>query len=117
MKPFYTNLPGIGILLEPKRVPLMGITRPTHLLLSLRTPVMKKTALRVVQAMFIASLLHTAAHAVPGSAPTPQMRTYVSGLGTDNNPCTALLPCKSFQGALALTLAGGEIYVLNSADY
>jgi hypothetical protein len=78
---------------------------------------MKKTALRVVQAMFIASLLHTAAHAVPGSAPTPQMRTYVSGLGTDNNPCTALLPCKSFQGALALTLAGGEIYVLNSADY
>jgi hypothetical protein len=95
----------------------MGITRPGHLLLSRIAPVMKKTAPRVVQAMFIASLLHTAAHAVPGSAPTPQMRTYVSGLGTDNNPCTALLPCKSFQAALALTLAGGEIYVLNSADY
>jgi hypothetical protein len=79
--------------------------------------VMKKIVPSVVHAMLIASLLHTAAHAVPGSAPTPQMRTYVSGLGTDNNPCTALLPCKSFQAALALTLAGGEIYVLNSADY
>ena len=26
-------------------------------------------------------------------------------------------PCATFQAALALTLAGGEIFVLNSADY
>jgi len=52
------------------------------------------------------------------SAPhTPQMRTYVSGLGNDSNPCTASLPCKTFSAALALTIAGGEIFVLNSANY
>jgi len=52
------------------------------------------------------------------SAPaTPQMRSFVSGLGSDSNPCTASLPCKTFNAALALTTAGGEIYVLNSANY
>ena len=45
------------------------------------------------------------------------MRTYVSGLGSDSNPCTAASPCATFQAALAMTLAGGEIFVLNSADY
>jgi hypothetical protein len=45
------------------------------------------------------------------------MRTYVSGLGSDNNPCTASSPCSTFQAALALTLAGGAIYVLDSANY
>jgi hypothetical protein len=45
------------------------------------------------------------------------MRTHVSGLGTDGNPCTAQAPCRSFQAALAQTRAGGQIYVLNSADY
>jgi hypothetical protein len=45
------------------------------------------------------------------------MRTYVSGLGVDTNPCTAAAPCRTFQAALGKTLAGGEIYALNSADY
>src|SRR5262249_29986155 len=68
----------------------------------------------LMRAMSIAPLLFTAAHA---QAPTPQMRTYVSRTGSDNNPCTALSPCKTFQAALALTIAGGEIFVLNSANY
>jgi hypothetical protein len=45
------------------------------------------------------------------------MRTYVSGTGNDSSPCTASQPCATFQAALALTSAGGEIFVLNSADY
>jgi hypothetical protein len=45
------------------------------------------------------------------------MRTYVSGLGSDNYPCLASWPCQTFQAALALTIAGGEIYVLDSANY
>lgn len=49
--------------------------------------------------------------------PSPQMRTYVSGNGSDGNPCTDVSPCKSFGAALALTIAGGEIFVLDSADY
>jgi hypothetical protein len=66
-------------------------------------------------------VLHSAAHAASPSpqqsAPTPQMRTYVSGTGNDNNPCSATAPCRSFARALTLTQASGEIYVLNSADY
>jgi hypothetical protein len=50
-------------------------------------------------------------------SPTPQTRTYVSGTGNDSNACTVSSPCKSFSAALALTVAGGEIYVLNSANY
>ena len=50
-------------------------------------------------------------------APTPQMRTYVSGKGNDNNPCNVSQPCQTLKAALALTLAGGEIFVLDSANY
>jgi len=72
----------------------------------------KKIALPLMQAMIIGLLSVTASHAA-----SPQMRTYVSGTGSDNNPCSASSPCKTFQVALALTIAGGEIYVLNSASY
>src|SRR5215831_20491960 len=47
----------------------------------------------------------------------PQARTYVSAQGSDANPCLVSLPCRTFQAALALTTAGGEIFVLNSANY
>src|SRR5262249_5325507 len=82
---------------------------------------MTKILLPLVRVTIIASALPAVAqlaHAAPPSAPaTPQMRTYVSGLGSDTNPCTASLPCSSFRAALALTIAGGQIYVLNSANY
>src|SRR5262249_3260576 len=52
-----------------------------------------------------------------GAAGSGAMRTYVSGQGSDSNPCTAASPCATFTAALAMTLAGGEIFVLNSADY
>ena len=77
---------------------------------------MRKTATSLVCAIVAGPLLHVAAQAAPPSA-TPQMRTYVSGSGKDSNPCTATLPCESFRAALALTIAGGEIFVLDSANY
>jgi hypothetical protein len=49
--------------------------------------------------------------------PTPQIRTYVSGLGDDSGPCTETAPCRTFQTAVGLTLAGGQIFVLDSANY
>jgi len=59
-----------------------------------------------------------AAQKATGTTSAPlQTRTYVSGLGNDGTTCTASSPCKSLSAALALTIAGGEIYVLNSADY
>src|SRR5215472_11392756 len=44
-------------------------------------------------------------------------RTFVSGLGSDSNPCSLSAPCRSFAGALAQTNAGGEIAVLDTAGY
>src|SRR5215471_4853459 len=44
-------------------------------------------------------------------------RTFVSGSGSDANPCSLSAPCRSFAGALAQTSAGGEIAVLDTAGY
>jgi hypothetical protein len=80
---------------------------------------MTKFVLPLMRAAIIIPLLHAVAQAAVRTPPppTPQMRTFVSGLGVDSYPCTAWEPCKTFSAALALTMAGGEIYVLNSADY
>ena len=88
---------------------------------SQRTNVKKKIGLALMQAIVIVPFFHVAALAGKPTqnttTATPQMRTYVSGLGSDSNPCTVSSPCRNFQAALALTIAGGEIFVLNSADY
>src|SRR6266481_3054000 len=84
---------------------------------------MRKIVLPLALAIItVPLLLATAQAAPPTKSPTPppatpQMRTYVSGLGSDANPCLASWPCQTFQAALALTIAGGEIFVLDSANY
>src|SRR5207245_7698630 len=83
----------------------------------------RKIVLSLVPAMVTVALLHATAQAAPPSKspppppPSPQMRTYVSGTGNDSYPCLASWPCQTFQAALALTVAGGEIFVLDSANY
>jgi hypothetical protein len=77
-----------------------------------------KIAPPLIGAMIVTASLQTVAHAgQPVASSTPLTRTYVSGTGNDSNPCTAAKPCLTFKGALALTVAGGEIYVLDSANY
>jgi hypothetical protein len=66
---------------------------------------------------FLVAAPAVAQHSAGSISPSSQPRTYVSGMGSDSNPCTAVSPCKTFAAALALTTAGGEIYVLNSANY
>lgn len=44
-------------------------------------------------------------------------RTWVSSFGDDANPCSRTAPCKTFAGAMALTVAGGEIDVLDSGSF
>src|SRR5438477_5545805 len=45
-------------------------------------------------------------------------RTFVSAHGgSDANVCSVVQPCRSFGAAMALTLAGGEIIVLDSGGY
>jgi hypothetical protein len=69
---------------------------------------MKRIALLSVT--LVATLTSTGAFAVAN-------RTFVSGNGSDANPCSLSAPCRSFAGALAQTSPGGEIAVLDTAGY
>jgi len=51
----------------------------------------------------------------PAFAQAP--RTWVSGNGSDSNPCSRTLPCLSFAAALANTTAGGEINCLDPSGF
>src|SRR5688572_10088027 len=44
-------------------------------------------------------------------------RTFVSGVGSDANPCSRTAPCKTFAGAIAKTAAKGEINVLDPGGF
>lgn len=45
------------------------------------------------------------------------IRSYISTNGSDNRPCTRAQPCRTFDGALAKTEAGGEIVALETGTY
>ena len=44
-------------------------------------------------------------------------RTYVASNGLDTNPCTLQQPCRLIPAALNAVASGGEIWMLNSANY
>jgi hypothetical protein len=44
-------------------------------------------------------------------------RTFVASHGSDANPCSLALPCRTFAAAIAQTNASGEVIVLDSAGY
>lgn len=44
-------------------------------------------------------------------------RTWVSGVGADDNPCSRTAPCKTFAGAISKTAAGGEISVMDPGGF
>ena len=44
-------------------------------------------------------------------------RTWVSGLGDDQNACSRAAPCKTFAGAIQKTLAGGEITAIDAGGF
>ena len=46
-----------------------------------------------------------------------QSRTWVSGVGDDNNDCSRTTPCKTWAGALAKTAVGGEIDALDPGGF
>jgi hypothetical protein len=45
------------------------------------------------------------------------LRSYITPAGSDNRPCTRNQPCRTFDGALAKTDAGGEIIALETGSY
>jgi parallel beta helix pectate lyase-like protein len=44
-------------------------------------------------------------------------RTYLSSNGADGNPCSLKLPCRLLPAALAAVADGGEVWMLDSANY
>jgi hypothetical protein len=50
-------------------------------------------------------------------AKAQRARVFVSVNGNDDNPCTAVSPCRTFQHAHDAVLAGGEISVLDTGGY
>src|SRR5512133_895922 len=64
---------------------------------------------------FLGAVLLFLCYAAPGSAQAT--RTWVSGVGDDANPCSRTAPCKTFQGAISKTAAGGEINVLDPGGF
>lgn len=71
------------------------------------------TKLRIIiQSLTICLLL-----AAASSFAQAQTRTWVSGTGSDANPCSRTAPCQTFSGAIAKTSAGGEISVLDPHGY
>ncbi|MBD0326246.1 MAG: right-handed parallel beta-helix repeat-containing protein [Pyrinomonadaceae bacterium] len=71
------------------------------------------TKLRIIiQSLTICLLL-----AAASSFAQAQTRTWVSGTGSDANPCSRSAPCLTFAGAISKTSAGGEISVLDPHSY
>jgi hypothetical protein len=62
----------------------------------------------------LAAVLIIAAAGTPAQA---QTRLFVAAQGSDSNPCTFALPCRTFQHAHDSVAAGGEIDVLDPAGY
>jgi hypothetical protein len=54
-------------------------------------------------------------------SPTPAhaqaTRTWVSGTGSDANPCSRTLPCRTFAAAIGQTMVGGEINCIDSGGF
>jgi hypothetical protein len=63
-----------------------------------------------VAAILSAALLSPAGHA-------QLFRAYLAVDGLDTNPCTLQLPCRLLPAALAAVASGGEIWMLDSANY
>jgi hypothetical protein len=67
----------------------------------------------VVGAIVASCLAAVQSHPVMAQA----NRTFVSGLGSDANPCSLPAPCRSFAQAITQTNPSGEIVALDSAGY
>jgi hypothetical protein len=65
--------------------------------------------IRVVVCL-LATGLSSVAHGDP-------QRTFVSVLGSDANPCSIALPCRSFTQAVAVVQSGGEVVAIDSGGF
>src|SRR3954467_7948716 len=52
-----------------------------------------------------------------GSAQAQLFRAYLSSSGSDANPCTVAAPCRLLPAALNAVANGGEVWMLDSANF
>lgn len=69
-----------------------------------------RTAARIALVACLSLLAWIPAHA-------QLFRAYLSIEGSDANPCTVAAPCRLLPAALAAVAAGGEVWMLDSANY
>ena len=67
--------------------------------------------------MFCISLLAAVASLSGAVGHAQAIRTWVSGVGDDLNPCSRTAPCKTFAGAISRTQTGGEICALDAGGF
>src|SRR5262245_5615716 len=65
----------------------------------------------------LAISLFTLLHVDPAAAQTQNFRSWVSGVGSDDNNCTRTLPCLTFGAAIGKTATGGEINCLDPGGF
>src|SRR5215472_2533290 len=68
-----------------------------------------RTPFALLAATLASSLLSVSAHA--------RARVFVASYGNDANPCTFGSPCKTFQQAVNVVDAGGEVTAIDSAGF
>jgi hypothetical protein len=73
--------------------------------------------MNVIDRSLLSAVATVAALAAAADAGAVQQRSFVSGGGSDGNTCVLAAPCRSFGAAIAQTLPGGEVIVLDSAGY
>ncbi|HZZ93150.1 MAG TPA: right-handed parallel beta-helix repeat-containing protein [Usitatibacter sp.] len=54
---------------------------------------------------------------LPGAAHAQLFRAYLASYGNDSNPCTVAAPCRLLPAALNAIVSGGEIWMLDSANF
>ena len=69
------------------------------------------------RAIFRSTLALAATLLLSATAHAQAFRTYVASNGLDTNPCTLQQPCRLIPAALNAVASGGEIWMLNSANY
>src|SRR6266700_3866005 len=82
-----------------------------------RRSIMGQVIRKIALSLALVALAWPLLAAAPAQAGST--RTWVSGATTadDMNPCSRTAPCKTFAGALANTLPGGEINCLDPGDF
>jgi hypothetical protein len=72
----------------------------------------------MLKKLLLVAVLGLLAAILPGSPASAQAtRSWVSGVGDDANPCSRTAPCKTWAGAIAKTIAGGEIDALDPGGF